>query len=61
VSIATNDSDPKIAIHPTNSPLAISPQRFHSKLKTLLFNNSYPDSFSSPYLPPRLNSKHHPP
>src|SRR6218665_543071 len=24
-------------------PLAISPQLFHSKLKTLLFNKSYPD------------------
>src|SRR6218665_2493454 len=24
-------------------------------------NKSYPDSSSSPYLPPRLNSKHHPP
>jgi|SRR6218665_1009846 len=42
-------------------PLAISPQLFHSKLKTLLFNKSYPESSSSPYLPPRLNSKHHPP
>src|SRR6218665_1966026 len=28
---------------------------------TLLFSKSYPDSSSSPYLPPRLNSKHHPP
>ena len=43
------------------SPLAISPQLFHSKLKTLLFNKSCPDPSSSPYLPPRLNSKHHPP
>src|SRR6218665_1139874 len=43
------------------SPLAISPQFFHSKLKTLLFSKSYPDSSSSSYLPPRLNSKHHPP
>src|SRR6218665_4092039 len=43
------------------SPLVISPQLFHSKLKTLLFNKSHPDSSSSPYLPPRLNSKHHPP
>ena len=25
---------------------------FPSKLKTLVFNKSYPDSFSSPYLPP---------
>ena len=41
--------------------LATSPQLFHSKLKTLLFNKSYPDSSSSPYLPPCLNSKHHPP
>src|SRR6218665_147224 len=43
------------------TPLAISPQLFLSKLKTLLFNNSYHDSSSSLYLPPRLNSKHHPP
>src|SRR6218665_960612 len=42
------------------SPLAISPQLFHSKLKTLLFRKSYPDSSSSPYLLPRLNAKHHP-
>ena len=32
------------------SPVAISPQLFHSKLKTLLFNKSYPDSSSSSYL-----------
>ena len=31
------------------SPLAISPQVFHSKLKILLFQRSYPDSSSSPY------------
>src|SRR6218665_3758720 len=47
--------------HKKTSPLAISPQLFHYKLKTLLFNKSFPDFFSSPYLPPRLNSKHHPP
>src|SRR6218665_2311146 len=41
------------------SPLAISPQLFHSKLKTRLFSKSYPDLSSSLYLPPRLNSKHH--
>src|SRR6218665_3995078 len=34
------------------SPLAISTQLIHSKLKTLLFSKSYPDSLSSPYLPP---------
>src|SRR6218665_1885880 len=34
------------------SPLAISPQLLHSKLKTQLFNKSYPDSSSSPYLLP---------
>src|SRR6218665_3063678 len=52
-------SDPSYEL--TKSPsLAISPQLSHSKLKTLLFNKSYPDSSSSPYLPPRLNSKHHP-
>src|SRR6218665_1218517 len=33
------------------SPLAISPQLFHSKLKTLLLSKSYPDSSSPPYLP----------
>src|SRR6218665_2412582 len=53
-------SDPSYEL-PQTSPLAISPQLFHSKLKTLLFSKSYPDSSSSPYLPPRLNSKHHPP
>jgi len=42
------------------SPIDISPQLFHSKLETLLITKSYPDSSSSPYLPPRLNSKHHP-
>jgi len=31
-----------------SSPLAISPQIFHSKLKTLLFNKSYPDLTCSP-------------
>src|SRR6218665_2500359 len=53
----------KYLSHPTNSPkpLAISPQLFHCKLKMLLFNKSYPDLSSSPYLPPRLNSKHHSP
>jgi len=45
----------------SNLSLAISPQLFHSKLQTLLFSKSYPDASSSPYLPPRLNSKHHPP
>jgi len=34
------------------SPLAISPQLFHSKLKVLLLNKSYPDSSSSPHLSP---------
>ena len=46
---------------PRTSLLAISPQLFHFKLKTLLFSKSYPDSSASPYLPSRLNSKHHPP
>src|SRR6218665_3193740 len=53
-------SDPSYELTQT-SPLAISPQLFHSKLKTLLFSKTYPDSSSSPYLPPRLNSKLHPP
>ena len=39
---------------------SISPQLFHSQLKTLLFSKSYPDLSSSSYLPPCLNSKHHP-
>src|SRR6218665_512599 len=43
------------------SPLKISPRLFHSKLKTLLFGKSNPDLSSSLYLPPLLNSKHHPP
>ena len=47
--------------HTMSCTMYISLQLFHSKLKTLLFNKSYPDSSSSPYLPPRLNSKHHPP
>src|SRR6218665_1360279 len=42
-------------------PLAISPQLFHSKLKTPLFKKSYPNSSSSPYLSPCLNSKDYPP
>src|SRR6218665_2009615 len=33
------------------SPLTISPQLFHSKSETLLFNKSYPDSFSLLSLP----------
>src|SRR6218665_3388003 len=53
-------SDPSYEL-PRTSPIAISPQLFHNKLKTLLFSKSYPDSSSSPYLPSRLNSKHHPP
>src|SRR6218665_103658 len=40
-------SDPSCELTKT-SPLAISPQLFHSKLKALLFNKSYPDLFSSP-------------
>ena len=43
------------------SPLKISPRLFHSKLKTLLFSKSYPDSSSSTYLPPvsTPNTIHH--
>src|SRR6218665_2688841 len=48
-------SDPSYELTQT-SPLAISPQLFHFKLKTLLCSKFYPDSPSSPYLPPRLNS-----
>ena len=43
-------------------PLAISPQLFHSKLKTLLFSKSYPDSSSSSYSFPPIstpNTIHH--
>jgi len=43
------------------SPLAISPQIFHSKLKTLLRSKSYPDSYSSPYLSQVKKFIHHPP
>src|SRR6218665_3604091 len=39
-------SDPSYELTKT-PPLAISPQLFHSKLKTLLFNKFYPDLFSS--------------
>src|SRR6185503_12387322 len=39
-------SDPSYELTKT-SPLAIYPQVFHSKLKTLLFHKSYPDSISS--------------
>src|SRR6218665_1068682 len=53
-------SDPFYELTKT-SPFAISPQLFHFKLKTLLFNKSYLDSSSFPFLPPCLNSKHHPP
>src|SRR6218665_2455177 len=40
-------SDPSFELTKTQ-PLAISPQLFQSKLKTLLFNKSYPDLSSSP-------------
>src|SRR6218665_1347196 len=53
-------SDPSYELTQT-SPLAISPQLFHSKLKTQLFCKFYPDLSSSSYLLPRLNSKYHPP
>src|SRR6218665_3462238 len=56
----SDGSDPFYELTKT-SPLAISPQLFHSKLKTLLFNKSYPDLSSSPYLPPHLTSKYPPP
>src|SRR6218665_839576 len=41
-------SDPSYELTKTSS-LAISSQLFHSKLKTLFFSKSYPDSSSSPY------------
>src|ERR1043165_3207599 len=53
-------SDPSYEVTKT-PPLATSPQVFHSKLKTLLFDKSYPESNTSPCLPRRLNAKHHPP
>src|SRR6218665_3881479 len=40
--------------------LPFSPQIFRSRLKALLFSKPFPDSSSSPYLPPLLNSKGHP-
>jgi len=49
-------SDPYYKLTKT-SRLAISPQPFHSKLKTLNSNKS--TLKFHPYLPPRLNSKHH--
>src|SRR6218665_1310826 len=59
-SIATNNMT-----HLTNSPkpqllLLDLPRSTLFKPKTPLFNKSYPDSSSSPCLPSRLNSKHHP-
>src|ERR1043165_3642395 len=39
-------SDPSHELTKT-SPLAISPQVFHSKLKTLLFHKAYPDPIHS--------------
>jgi len=49
--------------HPTNSTkphlLLSIHSSFPQKLKTLLFNKSYFDQSSYPYLPPCLNSKHH--
>src|SRR6218665_3869582 len=44
-------SDPSYELTQT-SPLAISLQLFHSKLKTLLLSKTYPDLSSSSYLPP---------
>src|SRR6218665_1896368 len=44
-------SDPSYELTQT-SPLAISPQLFHSKLKPLLLSNSYPDLSSSSIVPP---------
>src|SRR6218665_3057288 len=53
-------SDPSYKLTKT-SPLVISLQLFHSKLKTLLFSKSCPNSSSSPYLLPILtpNTIHH--
>ena len=60
VTVGQIISDPSYELAQT-SPLVISLQLFHSKLKTLFFSKSYSDSSSSPCLPPRLNSKRHPP
>jgi len=49
-SIATN-IQPMLPTHP-DSPVVFPPQLFYSKLKILFSNKSYPDSSSSPYLPP---------
>ena len=51
-------SDPSYELTKTSH---LAPQLFHFKLKTLLFYQSYPDSSSSPYLSPCLNSKHYTP
>ena len=48
--------------HPVNSPNPHFLLSLHSSFTPLLVKKSYPDSYYSPYLPPRLNSsKHHPP
>src|SRR5688572_7875441 len=52
-------SSPITHHHPHQAPLSITAKAFHSKLKSLLFKNSYPDSTD----PVPLNSrpKRHPP
>src|SRR6218665_3578357 len=50
-------SDPSNELTQT-SPLAISPQLFHSKLETLLLKKILSDSSSSPFLPSFRSSKH---
>src|SRR6218665_2593968 len=45
----------RLHLHPP--PLSVTPRAFHSKLKSHLFNHSYPDP--SDHSPPHLNNTHH--
>ena len=52
-------SSPITHHHPHQAPLSITAKAFHSKLKSLLFKNSYPDS--TDHLPSNSRPKRHPP
>jgi hypothetical protein len=59
-SSTIHPSPPLITHHQLpQSPLSISPHAFHSKLKSYLFKNSYPDSSDAP--PSISRPKRHPP
>src|SRR3984885_9721317 len=59
-SSTIHPSPPLITHHQLpQSPLSISPHAFHSKLKSYLFKNSYPDSSDPP--PSISRPKRHPP